>query len=96
MFSPKTDPSLFSNDAEAKLFDTTKDLADGAAATAQEPEDLMALMQSLGELRVPIDQFFDQVVVNDDNPRVRENRLGLLALVRAKMLGVADFSKLEG
>ena len=96
VFSPKTDPSLFSNDAEAKLFDTTKDLADGAAATAQEPEDLMALMQSLGELRVPIDQFFDQVVVNDDNPRVRENRLGLLALVRAKMLGVADFSKLEG
>ena len=53
-------------------------------------------MQTLGSLRKPIDRFFDELVVNDDNPNIRLNRLGLLAMVRAKMLGVADFSKLEG
>jgi glycyl-tRNA synthetase beta subunit len=36
------------------------------------------------------------VVVNDEDPGIRENRLGLLAMVREMMLGVADFSKLEG
>jgi glycyl-tRNA synthetase beta chain len=47
-------------------------------------------------MRTPIDRFFEEVVVNDDNPKVRDNRLGLLAMVRERMLGVADFSKLEG
>ena len=57
---------------------------------------LLAAMQSLGGLRGPIDGFFDRVVVNDDDAAVRQNRLGLLAMVRHSMQRVADFSKLEG
>ena len=53
-------------------------------------------MQSLGGLRLPIDGFFDRVVVNHDDAAVRLNRLGLLAMVRQAMQRVADFSKLEG
>ena len=53
-------------------------------------------MQSLGGLRGPIDGFFDRVVVNDNDAAVRQNRLGLLAMVRHSMQRVADFSKLEG
>jgi len=45
---------------------------------------------------LPIDAFFDGIVVNDDDPAIRLNRLGLLAAIREKMLMVADFSKIEG
>ena len=55
----------------------------------------VALISLVG-MRAPIDRFFDEVVVNDDNSAIRSNRLGLLAMVREKMLGVVDFSKLEG
>ena len=36
---------------------------------------------------------FDGIMVNDDDPTIRLNRLGLLAVIREKMLMVADFSK---
>ena len=67
-----------------------------ALPTAFSDADLDSMLTSLGGMRAPIDHFFDEVVVNDDNPLIRGNRLGLLAMVREKMLGVADFSKLEG
>ena len=90
-FAPKTDPSLFVKTAETDLH-----VALEALPTASSDADLDAALTSLGGMRAPIDRFFDEVVVNDDNPSIRGNRLGLLAMVREKMLGVADFSKLEG
>ena len=55
-----------------------------------------AQLSALGDLRAPIDRFFDGIVVNDDDPAVRLNRLGLLAMIREKMQIVADFTKIEG
>ena len=69
---------------------------DQETAIAKTRKELSDLMVPLGQLRLPIDKFFEDVVVNDDNPAVRSNRLGLLAMVRHKMLRVADFTKLEG
>ena len=94
-FSPETDPRLFTEDAEIALHGALAALP-GPAAGAQDRETLLAAMQSLGGLRGPIDGFFDRVVVNDDDAAVRQNRLGLLAMVRHSMQRVADFSKLEG
>ena len=51
-------------------------------------------LKSLASLRVPVDTFFDQVMVNADDPAVRENRLGLLATLHREMNRVADLSKL--
>jgi len=42
------------------------------------------------------DAFFDKVKVNDDDAKVRENRLKLLNEIRAATRAVADFSKIEG
>ena len=53
-------------------------------------------MTELATLRQPIDEFFDRVTVNTDEPRLRENRLRLLARIRATMNQVADFSQIEG
>ena len=94
-FSPETDPRLFAEDAEIALHGALAALPEPAAG-AQNRETLLAAMQSLGGLRGPIDGFFDRVVVNDDDAAVRQNRLGLLAMVRHSMQRVADFSKLEG
>ncbi len=51
-------------------------------------------LKSLAALREPVDTFFDQVMVNADDPLVRANRLGLLATLQREMNRVADLSKL--
>ena len=94
-FSPETDPRLFTEDSEIALHGALAALPEPAAG-AQDRETLLVAMHSLGGLRGPIDGFFDCVVVNDDDAAVRQNRLGLLAMVRHSMQRVADFSKLEG
>ena len=53
-------------------------------------------MAALARLRAPVDAFFVDTVVNDADPALRRNRLGLLARLRAAIDQVADFSKIEG
>jgi len=53
-------------------------------------------MEVMAGLRPPVDAFFERVKVNDADPAVRENRLRLLARLRATLHQVADFSKIEG
>ena len=53
-------------------------------------------MAALATLRGPIDAFFEDVTVNDDDSAKRENRLNLLAGFTAAVNQVADFSKIEG
>ena len=59
-------------------------------------EDFAAAMREMAALRGPVDAFFDTVKVNADDPKVRVNRLSLLAGFRAALHKVADFSKIEG
>ena len=59
-------------------------------------ENFEGAMRALSELRAPVDAFFDQVTVNADDARLRENRLKLLAEIRAATQTVADFSKVAG
>ena len=56
-------------------------------------ENFEGAMHALSELRAPVDAFFDGVIVNADDPGLRENRLKLLSEIRAATLTVADFSK---
>ena len=95
LYSPTCDPQLFAETAETDLHAALVALPDPDAAM-QDREAMLAVMQSLGGLRLPIDDFFDRVVVNHDDAAVRLNRLGLLAMVRQAMQRVADFSRLEG
>ncbi|KDA04090.1 glycine--tRNA ligase subunit beta [Hyphomonas oceanitis] len=59
-------------------------------------EDFAGAMAELARLRAPVDAFFEGVMVNDDDPAVRANRLALLSDVRANLHKVADFSLIEG
>jgi glycyl-tRNA synthetase beta chain len=56
--------------------------------------DYAASLQSLAPLKLPVDKFFDDVMVNVDDEKLRANRLALLARLRAEMNRVADLSLL--
>jgi glycyl-tRNA synthetase beta chain len=53
-----------------------------------------ASLRELAQLRAPVDAFFDGVMVNAEDPALRANRLGLLALLHGAMNRVADLSRL--
>ena len=57
--------------------------------------DYSAMLKSLAPLKQPVDRFFDEVMVNVDDAKLRANRLGLLAALRTTMNRVADISKLS-
>lgn len=59
-------------------------------------ENFKGAMRALAELRAPVDQFFEDVKVNDEVPEIRENRLKMLAEIRSATRSVADFSKIAG
>ena len=59
-----------------------------------ESGDYTASLQALATLKAPVDNFFDNVMVNADNPALKANRLGLLAILHQTMNRVADLSKL--
>lgn len=83
--------SLGEEKALAKAIDEVK--AEASAAVAK--EDFAAAMSAMAKLRPPVDAFFDKVRVNDDDPKVRENRLKLLNEIRSATRAVADFSKIQ-
>lgn len=56
--------------------------------------DYTASLKALAALKAPVDDFFDHVMVNADDPALRANRLGLLANLHQAMNRVADLSKL--
>jgi glycyl-tRNA synthetase beta chain len=56
--------------------------------------DYTASLQALAALKGPVDAFFESVMVNAEDPKLRANRLGLLAQLHAAMNRVADLSKL--
>jgi len=59
-----------------------------------ESGDYTASLQSLAALRVPVDAFFEDVMVNAEAIDLRLNRLGLLKSLHIAMNRVADLSKL--
>jgi glycyl-tRNA synthetase beta chain len=93
-FDGAPDSALYSLDEEktlAKAIDQVK--AEASAAVAK--EDFAVAMTAMAKLRPAVDAFFEHVKVNDDDPKVRENRLKLLNEIRAATRAVADFSKIQ-
>ena len=59
-----------------------------------EAGDYTASLKALAALKAPVDDFFDNVMVNADDVNLKNNRLGLLAILHQTMNRVADLSKL--
>ena len=59
-------------------------------------EDYAGAMTALAALRMPIDAFFDNVMVVSEIEEERQNRLRLLAAIRDTAAQIADFDRIEG
>ncbi|MGY4486030.1 glycyl-tRNA synthetase beta subunit [Bradyrhizobium sp. LM3.2] len=94
-FDGAPDAALYSLDEEKALAKAIGEVqAEASAAVAK--EDFAAAMSAMAKLRPPVDAFFEKVRVNDDDAKVRENRLKLLNEIRSATRAVADFSKDPG
>jgi len=88
-------PGLFAEAAERALHDALSATAPRADALFEQ-RDYTASLRELAALKGPVDAFFDQVMVNADDPALRANRLALLAALHRAMNRVADLSRLAG
>lgn len=89
----KVNANLLQEPAEIALNDALSKVKP-VADSAFENGDYTASLQSLAALKAPVDAFFDNVMVNADDPALKANRLGLLATLHQAMNRVADLSKL--
>jgi glycyl-tRNA synthetase beta chain len=87
------DPARFVEAEEKALFAALSDIAPCADA-AFAAGDYTASLQALAALKGPVDAFFDQVMVNADDPALKANRLALLNQLHQTMNRVADLSRL--
>lgn len=89
----KVDPDLFTDEAERTLHEATAAVRSRVGAAVRSG-DYPGALETLAELRQPVDVFFEDVLVMADDPAVRANRLGLLRNVVQTVQKVADISKL--
>ena len=90
----KINEKLFEDDAEKRLasaLGSARDSVQPMLATRSYAEAL----NTLADLREPVDQFFDNVMVMADDEAIKNNRLALLAELRSLFLDVADISRLS-
>jgi glycyl-tRNA synthetase beta chain len=91
----QVDVAQLRESAEVRLFDAMRSLRD-AVDEAMARREYTGALGRLAQLRPAVDAFFDQVMVMDEDPVLRANRLGLLAQLRGLFAGVADLSRLPG
>ena len=82
-------------DAELNLF-SVLDSEEVKIKASLEREDFVEAMNSMANLRAPIDSFFETVQINSDVDHIRRNRLNLLSRICKLCLSVADLTKVEG
>jgi glycyl-tRNA synthetase beta chain len=89
--SRNIDPDLFTLSEERRLFE---ELSKASTETGDQfgQGDYDGALRSLAALREPVDDYFDQVMVMDEDPRLRGNRLAMLARLKSLFDRVADFS----
>lgn len=92
----ETPASALLRQPEEKALAAGLEKVSGLAEASLSREEFEEAMAALARLRRPVDEFFAKVTVNADEPELRENRLRLLAAIRATMNRVADFSQIEG
>lgn len=80
-------------ESEKVLFEAIS-IASHAVESALEVQDHSMAIEALAALREPIDAFFDDVMVMDEDMQLRENRLKLLNSFVAVFTDVADMGKL--
>jgi glycyl-tRNA synthetase beta chain len=90
----RVDTTKLAEAAERALADLVKSVQTRVDPLLKK-SDFTPALAAMAELQPAVDAFFDQVMVNVDDPALRDNRLALLQELRAMFLRVADISLLQ-
>ncbi|MCG3173765.1 MAG: Glycine--tRNA ligase beta subunit [Myxococcota bacterium] len=90
------DTALFREAEEGDLYAAVKAVQDKVAEYVRAGWYNDAFNAISSSLKDPVDRFFEKVMVMDQDPAVRANRLALLAQVRGLCRELADFSRVQG
>lgn len=93
-YPSEPNPTMFNHAAERSLYDEIETVSEKMAPLLK-LGDYETALQHLANLREAVDNFFDEVLVMDENRLVRANRLAFLHKVRNLFLQVADISRLQ-
>ena len=86
---------LFKKDEEKHLFDKINEIRQYFSSTKKQ-ENYEETLKLLAEAKPTTDNFFDNVIVNDENSDIKKNRLELLQMFCKTYNSFIDFSKVEG
>ena len=92
--SGEVDASLLTEQAEKDLYQALQAISPVVTPLLQ-ARDYTPALTELAALRAPIDAFFENVMVMADDAAIKQNRLRLLAQLRALFISVADISVLN-
>ncbi|MGB0494799.1 MAG: glycine--tRNA ligase subunit beta [Kangiellaceae bacterium] len=87
------DQSLF-EDSESVLYNKII-VAQSFVNAELEKLNYQGALEKLAELKEPVNQFFDSVMVNNDDENLRNNRFALISELRNLFIGIADISLLQ-
>ena len=93
-FVEQVNESLLHDDSEKSLYaaiEKQKAIVEPLFMKKEYEQGLVAL----ASLKKPLDTFFDSVMVNDEDEKLRQNRLALLNSLRALFIDIADLSQLQ-
>ena len=90
----EVEPSLLGEAAEKELYESFVGMKDKVEAHLDR-RDYAAALLVLTQLKKPIDDFFDKVMVMVEDKKVRDNRQALLHQISRLFFRIADFSKLS-
>lgn len=85
------DKSLFVSESEKSLYEACASFYNNVLKTEKPATNLV--VEYLKAFEKPITKFFDDVLVMDENLKIRQNRINLLMLVKMHFELLADFSK---
>ena len=86
---------LFKKDEEKHLYDKINELRQYFSSTKKQ-ESYDDTLRILADLKPTADNFFENVIVNDENSDIKKNRLELLQMFCKTYNNFIDFSKVEG
>ena len=92
--SGSADPELFKNDFEKKLYKKIHDIRKDFTSVSKE-EDYEALLETLASAKKEVTEFFDNVIVNDNDQTLKKNRLELLQMLCKTFDNYFNFSRVE-
>jgi glycyl-tRNA synthetase beta chain len=87
----KLNSKIFIDDSEINLFNASESLTKKLSGS----KDYKEVMKSLINLKDLIDEFFNNVMVNADDEKLKSSRLALIRRIRSLFLSVADISYLS-